>query len=143
LSLSQKTGISQGSLSRWVQQYKNKGITQMTDKSRRPLDWLPQERFEAILTTQALKENELGVYLRKSGLTTSHLEKWKQDIAKSISQTKVGRKPKSSIEKELQKEVTSLKRDLHRKDKALAEASALLILKKKAQEIWGTPEDEE
>ena len=44
---------------------------------------------------------------------------------------------------ELIKENKVLKRDLRRKDKALAETSALLILKKKAQEIWGTPEDEE
>jgi transposase len=143
LSLSQKTGISQGSLSRWVQEYKNKGISQMTEESRRPQDWSPPERFDAILTSQTLKGNELGAYLRKNGLTSSHLEKWKLDFIKSTENPKVGRKPKSTTEKELIKENKSLKRDLHRKNKALAEASALLILKKKAQAIWGDHEDDE
>ncbi len=143
LSLSQKTGISQGSLSRWVQEYKNKGISQMTEESRRPQDWSTHERFDAILTSQTLKGNELGGYLRKNGLTSSHLEKWKVDFINSTEKPKVGRKSKSATEKELIEENKSLKRDLHRKNKALAEASALLILKKKAQAIWGDPEDDE
>ena len=143
LSLSQKSGISQSSLWRWVQGYKKKGATTMTTKSRRPMDWTKEERFEAIVTTKALKGTELGVYLRKHGLTTSHLEKWHNEFIHSSDQPKVGRKPNNSTEKELIKENKSLKRDLQRKDKALAEASALLILKKKAQMIWGNPEEEE
>jgi len=35
-----------------------------------------------------------------------------------------------------------LESELRRKDKALAEASALLILKKKANLIWGESEDD-
>lgn len=143
LSLSQKTGISQRSLYKWVQHYKNQGIIKMTQESRRPQDWSQEERFDAIVTSKALKGAELGVFLRKSGLTSVHLEKWHQEFIHSSKLPMVGRKPKSPGEKELVKEIRVLKRDLHRKDKALAEASALLILKKKAQAIWGNPEDEE
>jgi len=143
LSLSQKTGISQGSLSRWVQEYKNKGISQMTDESRRPQDWSTQERFEAILTSQSLQGNELGAYLRKNGLTSSHLEKWKQEFIAGMPTNKVGRPAKSQEVKALVKENKTLKRELHRKEKALAEAAALIILKKKAQALWGSPEDDE
>jgi transposase-like protein len=114
----------------------------MKNEPRRPRDWSGKERFEAILDSNSLKGNELGAYLRKKGLTTSHLEKWKQEFINSTEKSKVGRPPKSPEEKLLLKENKALKRDLHRKDKALAETSALLILKKKAQEIWGTPEDE-
>ena len=35
-----------------------------------------------------------------------------------------------------------LKKEVTRKNSALAEATALLILKKKADLIWGEPEDE-
>jgi len=143
LSLARETGISQPTLSKWVRNYKNKGIALMNAGPKRPIDWDGKERFEAILTSNALKGSELGVYLRKNGLTTAHLEKWKQEFISSLQCSKIGRKPKSQEERKLQKEVKALKRDLHRKDKALAETSALLILKKKAQEIWGTPEDEE
>jgi hypothetical protein len=40
------------------------------------------------------------------------------------------------------KEIKQLKKDLTRKEKALAEAAALIILRKKAQAIWGEPEDD-
>lgn len=143
LSLSLETGISQTALSRWARTYKGKGIVSMTAEPRRPKDWCSQERFEAILTANGLKEAELGEYLRKNGLTTAHLEKWEKDFINSTVKPKAGRKPNSPAEKELKKENKELKRDLHRKNKALAETSALLILKKKAREIWGTPEDVE
>ena len=142
LSLSHETGISQTALSKWARFYKGKGISFMTNEARRPKDWSGKERFKAIMTSQTLKGAELGAYLRKNGLTTAHLEKWKQEFINGTDKPKIGRPPKSPVEKKLRKEVKILKRDLHRKDKALAEASALLILKKKAQEIWGTPEDE-
>ena len=44
--------------------------------------------------------------------------------------------------KKLQAENRALKKDLLRKDKALAETSALLILKKKADLIWGDFEED-
>ncbi len=143
LCLAHETGISQTALSKWARTYKGKGISLMTDESRRPKDWSGKERFEAILICNSLKGKALGVYLRKNGLTTAHLEKWKEEFINGCEPARVGRKPKGPAEKGLQKQVKALQRDLHRKDKALAETSALLILKKKAQEIWGTPEDEE
>jgi transposase-like protein len=142
LCLSHETGISQTTLSKWARFYKGKGIALMSNKPKRPRDWTGKERFEAILNSSKLSGNELGVYLRKHGLTSAHLEKWKQEIIDGFEKPRVGRPPKTSTERELKKQVKALQRDLHRKDKALAETSALLILKKKAQEIWGTPEDE-
>jgi hypothetical protein len=44
--------------------------------------------------------------------------------------------------KTLRQENRNLKKDLNRKDKALAETSALLVLKKKADLIWGDLEDD-
>ena len=45
-------------------------------------------------------------------------------------------------EQEYKKKTRNLEKDLRRKEKALAETAALLVLKKKVQEIWGEPEDE-
>jgi transposase-like protein len=142
-SLARETGISQSALSMWARTYKRSGLEIMKNGERRPKEWSGQERFDAILATANLKNQELGEYLRKNGLTTSHLEKWKQDFISSVVPSKIGRPGKSLEVKALQKENKALKLDLHRKDKALAETSALLILKKKAQAIWGTPEDDE
>jgi len=44
--------------------------------------------------------------------------------------------------KESEKERKKLEKELARKEKALAETAALLVLRKKADAIWGDPEDE-
>lgn len=141
LSLAGETGISQSTLSKWVREFKqNSGII-MGDIQRRPKDWSRVERFQAILDCDKLNPTELGHYLRENGLTSEHIKKWKIDFATSQSPG-VGRPAKSSDIKKLEKEKKDLKRELRRKDKALAETAALLVLKKKAQAIWGDPEDE-
>ena len=108
LSLSQETGISQTALSKWARFYKGKGISLMTNEARRPKDWSSKERFEAILTSQTLKGSELGVYLRKNGFTTAHLDKWKQEFIRGNEHPKIGRPPKSPTEKALMKENKAL-----------------------------------
>jgi hypothetical protein len=40
------------------------------------------------------------------------------------------------------KRIKQLEKELLRKEKALAEAAALIILRKKAQAIWGDPEED-
>ena len=47
----------------------------------------------------------------------------------------------SQATKDEKKRIKALERDLNRKEKALAEAAALLVLRKKAEAIWGDGED--
>jgi transposase len=44
--------------------------------------------------------------------------------------------------KEEQKRAKQLEKELQKKEKALAEAATLLLLRKKAQAIWGDDEEE-
>jgi peptidoglycan hydrolase CwlO-like protein len=46
-------------------------------------------------------------------------------------------------DKETQRELKRVKKELQRKESALAETAALLVLRKKAEAIWGPSEDEE
>jgi hypothetical protein len=139
--LSLETGISYASLLNWKQAYRG-GITSMKD--RRPEDWSAAERLQSVLDSQNLSPECFGEYLRSKGLHSNHIEDWKAEALSAVSsQSKRGR-PK--LDPELVKareENTLLKRDLNRKNRALAEQTALVMLKKKAQEIWGDPEDDE
>ena len=140
--LSQETGISVGSLYKWRD--KAGGVTKMK-KNRRPEDWTPEERVEAVFESQGLSEQELGEFLRSKGLHSNHLEEWKAEIFSAMSEVKkkAGRPKKDPELAAAQKELKSVKRDLNRKNRALAEQTALVILQKKAQEIWGDEEDDE
>ena len=105
-------------------------------KKRRPQDWTAEEKLVAVLEYEKLKEQERGTYLREKGLHSVHIERWKQQILEGLKSSKSGKKdPRDTKIKELEKE-------LGRKEKALAEAAALLVLKKKAQDIWGDGEAE-
>jgi transposase-like protein len=88
-----------------------------------------------------MTEEERGAYCRKHGFHTHHLDEWKKQILEGLGATDTGKEKKSEYQKTLV-EMKKLKSDLHRKDKALAEVSALLILKKKADLLWGDKEDD-
>jgi transposase-like protein len=139
--LSKETGISQGSLYNWVQTF---GGGRQVAKSRRPEDWSPEERLQAVFEAQGLDEQALGEFLRKKGLHSHHIEAWKKEaIADAAVKKKRGRPRKDPELAAAEEEIKKLKRDLRRKEKALAEQTALVILQKKAQELWGKDEDDE
>ena len=79
----------------------------------------------------ALSEEELGVFLRRRGLHRAHLRQWREQIVAGL---KAPRSKKASPEA---RRIRELEHELQRKDKALAETAALLVLKKKVHQIWG------
>lgn len=139
--LAKDTGISANSLYNWVKAY---GKEVNVSKKRRPEDWNPEERLKAVLEAQGLDEQEQGEFLRKKGLHSHHIEQWKKEaLSDAANKKKAGRPRKDPELVSLEKENKELKRDLRRKDKALAEQTALVILQKKAQALWGQDEDDE
>ena len=140
--LARETGISSGSLYKWVQAY---GGGNRVGKDRRSEDWHPEEKLKAVFETQGLGEQELGEYLRKNGLHSKQIEEWKSEALADASAKKKrpGRPRKDPALVAAESEIKELKRDLRRKNAALAEQTALVILQKKAQELWGTDEDDE
>ena len=85
-----------------------------------------------------MSDDEISAYCRRHGFYTMHLKEWENDFMKNDSSDQ---KYKAEII-DLRKRNAELERALRRKEKALAEPAALLILKKKAEAIWGK-EDED
>ena len=138
--LSKETGISQGSLYKWVQSF---GEGRHLKKNQRSIDeWSPEQKLKAVIETEGLSEEQLGEYLRKNGLHSSNLSEWRQDMLSGFV-SKRGRPRKDPELAAAQEENKLLKRDLRRKDRALAEQTALVILQKKAEKLWGKYEDDE
>lgn len=137
--LSKETGVSQATLSKWKKTYGSVGDMVKDRSKRRPKDWSAAERLQAFTDAAKLSEEELGAYLRREGLHFVQLEQWKAEIMKALSR-EPGKRRGISEEK---KKIKELEREVRRKDKALAEVTALLILKKKAELIWGVVEDDE
>ena len=135
-ALSSETGVSQATLSRWKREAssvlevpKDKPTEQREPK--RAQDWTPKEKLRAVVETSGLSEPELGSYLRRNGLHSEHLESWRADAMGALG-TPVN-KGKRTPE---QREIRRLEREVRRKDKALAETTALLVLKKKFDALF-------
>jgi len=136
MALSREVNIPQSTLSRWVREYATMGGKGGgTMKRKRPQDWTPEEKLNAILEYEKLEEEAKGEFLRKNGLHAVYIERWKEEIIKGFKSARSSRKGSGK------KKIKELEKELRRKDKALAEAAALLVLKKKANDIWGDPEE--
>lgn len=137
-SLAQETGVNQPTLSKWLRDAGNlHGVTRRRQndetktEGRRPEDWSAEEKLEAVLEGKRLSSSELGEFLRRRGLHEEHLRQWEAAAVDSLRPRKA---PGKSAES---KRVKELERELRRKEKALAETAALLVLRKKAEALWG------
>ena len=141
-ALAKETGVPQPTLSRWLQAAgKFSGMGENKDqetKQRRPQDWTAEEKLEVVMAAEGLPEEELGALLRRKGLHEAQLKEWREAALDALS----SRKSNGSASKAEAKRVRELERELKRKDKALAETAALLVLQKKVQAIWGDGDDD-
>lgn len=139
--IAKEEGLSEQTLRNWRDKARKEGYAAPgTDAS--PDDWSTQDKFLIVVETASLNESELAEYARKKGLYVEQIKAWKDacmnangGIAKEAA--RLNRELKDS-----QKERKMLEKELQRKEKALAEAAALLVLSKKANAIWEDPEDE-
>lgn len=134
--LSQEEGISEGTLHKWRAEARGKGQL-LPDADAGPEGWSSRDKFAAVLETAALNEADLAEYCRKRGLYPAQIAAWRSACEQANDWDRASTARLGQATKEEKKRVTALERDLARKDRALAEAAALLILRKKAQAIWG------
>lgn len=101
-----------------------------------------RDKFAIVVETATLSEIELSEYCRAKGLYVEQVEAWRE----ACMQANGGVAEQATrLQKELrnkEREMKILARELKRKDAALAETAALLVLRKKARAIWGDPEEE-
>ena len=99
------------------------------------------KKLQVIAETLSLSKTELGEYLRKHGLHSHEIEEWKAECLgafKSPGRPQKDLELKASIKRE-----KDLEKNLNRKDRALAEMSARIVLLKKSRLLWGEPEEDE
>jgi transposase len=140
-ALSVETGITEATLYNWRKQAKNKGLAVPGD-GKNAENWSSSDKFSVVLETAALNEAELAEYCRKKGLFTEQISAWKQACMGANATAGEQEKALKEQSKKDKQRIKGLETDLRRKEKALAETAALLVLRKKANAIWGESEDE-
>jgi transposase-like protein len=123
----EEVGISSPTLYLWKADFAN--ISSMKNKQERPQDRSPEEKLNALIAFENLPLDRRGEFLRKQGLHEEHLRAWRKQIEAALQP--VNKQAERFERAADRRKIIELEKDLKRKDKALAETAALLILKKK------------
>jgi transposase-like protein len=140
-SIAEELNMSEGTLRKWIGK-SNRKESASTTAATLPSDvaaasWSPAQRLLALQETHALTGADLHAWCRDKGLFEHQLKAWREAFCSAAPSE--SRESKTAL-RELQVKHDKLQRELTRKEKALAEAAALLVLQKKYQALW---EDEE
>lgn len=139
-SLSREVNVPQGTLSRWLARAKVGGMSNGGGGRRKR--WTPEDKIKVVMEAAAAGEEGLGALLRREGLHEADLERFREEVGEAALEglRAKGRKRRRGLTPE-QKKLRKLERELKRKDKALAEAAALLVLRKKAEAFFLSEEE--
>jgi transposase len=156
-ALSAETGVSQPTLSLWLRKacsvravaadkpgFSRPDLSPSTPAlppppPRRPEDWGAEEKLRAVFEAGQLPADQLGAFLRQRGLHEAQIRQWREAAIGALGANAKKPAPVSAADR---KRIRELEKQLRRKDKALAETAALLVLQKKAQAIWGDGDDD-
>ena len=133
-ALAKEMEVSQSTLSRWLREAM-KDVELRTEEPVKPRAWTPEEKLRLVTQFDALPEEERGALLRREGVHAVTVAEWRRAATAGLATNKAkGERPS--------KRIKELERELARKEKALAEFTALLVLKKKAYAIWGDGDED-
>jgi transposase len=146
-ALARETGISHSVLSKWLRQAGK--VRAMVDKdeppekpagpsARPPQGWSAEEKLRVVVETSELDGEALGEYLRRHGLHHAQVEQWRAGAKEALERPRAVPSGQSAAAK---RRIKELERELRKKDRALAETAALLVLRKKLNALWGDGDD--
>jgi transposase-like protein len=127
-------GIGAHTLERWRTQV-------MAEPAREPA-WSASARLDAVIVTAAMDEVARNVWCREHGVFPQQIRQWQDHATQALTEPGQGRVNDNKQLKKDSLRIKELERELHRKDKALAETAALLVLSKKVAAIFNKGEDE-
>jgi len=135
--VSDESGVSDQTLRNWLSKVKEGTLSHGDTVSN--ADRSPREKLNLVIESRMVSDKDKGQWLRKNGLHSQHLTQYEQELRDMVENKNHDEK---MAQKKMIVENKRLKKELAKKEKALAEMAALYTLKKKAEELWGDSEDD-
>jgi transposase-like protein len=139
--LARENGISEQTLYTWRRNLQSQGVP-VPGNGKNAEEWSSKDKFGVVLETAHLNEAQLGEYCRSKGLFAEQIADWRVVCQEANAQPLARSREERAQSKTDRIRIKELEQDLRRKNKALAETAALIVLRKKAQAIWGVPEED-
>lgn len=137
--LCRELGLPVSTVYGWKKKYLEKGNVVQGKKSKKN-SWSSKEKLAIIIETASMNQHEMSEYCRSKGLYPQQIEEWKGSAFTEDSKHKAAANETSGAQ--YRKKIKRLESELRRKEKALAEAAALLVLSKKLEAVFGENEDD-
>jgi len=138
--VARQEGVSAQTLYNWRDKAKRLGKP-VPGKKLSTDDWSAETKLTVIVETMPLSESELSQYCREKGLYPEQVQRWKQECLKGFLNSETMSAVSQRQSKADKAEIKTLKKELRRKEKALAETAALLVLRKKLNALWEDDEE--
>jgi transposase-like protein len=135
-------GVNYQTLYYWLKQLR-KSSHALPEKQPPASTLSDAAKFAVVIETASLSEAELSQYCREKGLYPEQVHVWKSECMSGFQHSKALKKAEIKQAKLDKREIKQLKKELRRKEKALAETAALLVLRKKLNALWEEEDDEE
>lgn len=139
--LARETGITETTLYNWRSVARKAGLVMPGGGKQQAEDWDSAAKFAVVLETAGLNEEGLAAYCRSKGLYVEQVRVWRLACEQANARHDVEEARQAQRHKADQRRIKELERELHRKEKALAEAAALLVLAKKYRALPQQDED--
>lgn len=139
--IAKEEGLSEVTLRNWRDKARANGVAAPGNDSIAD-KWNTQDKFLIVVETAPMNEIELAEYARQKGVYVEQIQAWRDACMNANGGVA---QEAARLNKELkasERDIRQLEKELTRKEKALAETAALLVLRKKADAIWGDSEDE-
>jgi transposase-like protein len=131
-ALSRECGVDQSTLSRWLMEAKVPAMAKQKPTGGKR--WTAEEKLRVVLAAAAAGEAGLGELLRREGLHENDLERFRAEALEGLREKP--ERPSADA-----KRVKELEKELRRKEKALAETAAILVLRKKLNAFFSAEEE--
>lgn len=140
-ALSKETGITETTLYNWRKVARRAGSVMPGGGQCKAEEWDSPVKFAVVLETASLSEEALAAYCRSKGLYVEQVRVWRLACEQANARRDVDAAAQAQRHKTDQRRILELERELHRKEKALAEAATLLVLAKKYRALLLQDED--
>ncbi len=137
-AVAEELNINPWTLKNWMRLPEKSSTKKEVVSAKRPNDRSRAERLKLLLDSHGLDDEALNAFCRERGIFRHHLEQWQVEFE---SGTAVISSSDRTELRELKETNKALARELRRKEKALAETAALLVLQKKYQALWEDKDD--
>lgn len=139
--VAKEVGISAITIQSWLSRLKDGTMTiEAGDFEPTPGQRGAEEKFKLLLESKSITDADLGDWLRRHGLHSEHLSLWEQELGDILKDKQQQLRRENT---ELKKQIKQLQREINKKDKAMAEALALITLKKKVTAIYQSMDEED